>query len=276
MFFGRNDLSKAIERDDLTQVRNLLAQDAGWAAKRGARKQLSLALEKASDEVVLTLAANGWNLLEKNGSNHNALSEAAHHARHAIISAWVKDFPLLWSREDCAKLLNIAIRNKDMPTLRYLIDNNISDPDALPGYWDKPLNIAQAQQNGEAVQILRAALAGNTAPVRAVEVATPAVNNDVSATTVWHVVDAATIIRVREQAAAGYRLTDIFNFATGTIICVQRNLETDQETAVTLDLNAASAAPLAQEARAQLEQAGGKPSVAPPSAAIVKKPAGGA
>lgn len=268
MLFKRSALRKAIENNDTAQVIDLLARHPESARKGNPRHLISIALNKADDDIVLALGRAKFNLLENNGTG-SALEEAASLARHGVIKAWAEEFPLLWSAQDLCKLLNIAVRKHDNETLRFLIDNQLADPDAMPGYWDKPLNIALSHKNAEAVQMLRAEIArreGLAAPV-----ATPI--HAARAATEWHMVDATTIMRVRDVTAAGYRLTDIFNFAMGTCTSVQRNLETDAETAVTIDLSTPAAAAATAEAHAKLVAAGGKPP-ALPRALHLAKPTG--
>lgn len=271
MLFGRSAMKKAIESNDSAAVADLLAQHPDMATKRGARGWLSTALQKADDDIVFALSNAKWNLLEAGLNGHTALEEAAHYARCTIIKTWIDQFPLLWSEQDRAKLLNIVLRKNDIDTLRFLIENRLADPDALPGYWDKALNIAVSQKNGEAVQLIRAELA-RRADEYAVTTPAPVVkaaNVDVE----WHMVDAATIMRVRDVAAAGYRLTDIFNFAMGTCTSVQRNLETNAETAVTIDLTAPAATAAVKDAHARLLAAGGTPP-ALAQAVRINKPTG--
>ena len=271
MLFGRSAMQKAIENNDSAAVTDLLAQHPDMPTKRGARGWLSTALQKGSDDVVFALSDAKWNLLEAGFNGHTALEEAAHYARGSVIKAWIEQFPLLWSEQDRAKLLNIAVRKNDIDTLRFLLENRLADPDALPGYWDKALNIAVSQKNGEAVQLLRAEIARRenertvTTPVPVIKTA----DVDVE----WHVVDATTIMRVRDVTAAGYRLTDIFNFALGTCTSLQRNLETNAETAVTLDLTTPAAADAVKDAYARLLAAGGMPP-ALPNAVRISKPTG--
>jgi len=274
MLFKFSALKDAIVKDDFEQVKHLLTNHPELASKRNASKALALALAMASDEVVLALSDAGWNLLEKNWSSRTGLEEAVFCGRQVVITAWMERYRLLWSEDDKARLLNISIEKNDIPTLRFLLESGISDPEAIYGYY-APLNIALQMRNAEAVLLLRSMM-GEDAPTVGADV--PKDNSTSSLPVLpsaqWHMVDDTTVIRVREQAAAGYRLTDIFNFALGTCISVQRNLETNSETAVTLDLTAAASQTAAQEAHAQLERAGGKPPALPQPAPLLRKGAG--
>lgn len=275
MLFKLTALNKAIAADDIAQVKDLLARYPQLAAKNSAYESMDTALAKASDDMVLLLSDAGWNLLNTNRSSRHALQEAVYCGRQAIITQWLERYPLLWTQEDCAKLLLIAVEKKDTVMLQFLLDSGISNPAHPLPYYENPLHKAQTERYQDAVLILRRAIAARKDDGQAVPSIPAAVvqTSDV-APVQWHMVDDTTIIRVREQAAAGYRLTDIFNFALGTCISVQRNLETNSETAVTLDLTAAASQTAAQEAHAQLERAGGNPPALPQPAPLLRKGGG--
>lgn len=275
MLFKLGALNKAIANDDLAQVKDLLARFPQLSAKRRSFECMDVALAKASDEMVFTLSDAGWNLLTTNVSSRTALQEAVHRGRQTIVAQWIERYPMLWSEADRANLLMVAVDKNDCDTLRFLIDSGISNPAHPFPYWENPLLKAQTQRRQDAVQILRAAIAASAGTVQqqAQDEAAPAESVAAPDTPAvqWHLVDDQTIIRVREQREAGYRLTDIFNFALGTCISVQRNLESGSETAVTLDLAQAATTPAVQEAHAQLLRAGGNPPALPANGAVLRK-----
>lgn len=271
MLFKLGALNKAIANDDLAQVKDLLARYPQLQTKVRAYESMDIALAKGSDAMVLALAAAGWNLMATNTHDRTALQEAAYQGRQAIVSQWIVQYPMLWTPQDRARLLLTAVQKKDNVMLRFLIDSGISDPAVALPYYENPLHKAQVERNQDAVQILRAAIAARGGDNAA---ATPAAQAHAQVDAVqWHMVDDTTVIRTREQRDAGYRLTDIFNFALGTCVSVQRNLETGAETAVTIDLAQAASAVAEADARAQLQRLGGNPPVLRGSS-VVKKATG--
>ncbi len=272
MFFKLNALNKAIAKDDLAQVCDLLARYPDLAERQGARHSMSLALEKSHDLVALALSDAGCNLLRRNADGLTVLQEAVAHARHTLIAAWLERFPLLWNEVDRARLALVAVDCRDIVTLRFLVENSISDPlhPALSAS-EKPLLRAALCNNQEAIQYLRG-IEKEKAAARAREAGVDMTGGGAArGRSAWHLVDDSTIIRVREHAGAGYRLTEVFNFAAGACISVQRNLETGQETAVVLDLTAPACAALAREAGEQLARAGGNALPPGTRSALVKK-----
>lgn len=276
MLFKLGHLSKAIAANDIAQVKDLLARYPQLLAKTHAYECMDVALAKASDEMVLLLSDSGCNLLATNRQSHTALQQAVHCGRHAIVTQWLERYPLLWTEADRARLLLVSVLKKDMTTLQFLIDSGISNPAYSLPYYEDPLHKAQTERYQDAVQILRSAIAARN-ETQDLRETVPAIVAAVPAATQaqWHMVDDTTIIRVREQREAGYRLTDIFNFAMGVCTSVQRNLETGQETAVVIDLTAPNSEAIEREARAALEQRGGTPPELARATLLVKKPAGG-
>lgn len=271
MFSQLKELDEAIAHNSLAQVQDILARDPLASSRRGAGRSMRLALEKASDDIVLALSDAGWNLIKHMG-DRTALQEAAFRGRTTIISAWLMRYPLLWGETDRARLLVIAVRQKDLRTLRFLLDQHISDP-TVRLYPGNAAQIAERERDQEALQILRAAISAKNVKAKPSQPQDDTLSAPVPPVQ-WHMVDDTTIIRVREQAAAGYRLTDIFNFAMGRCISVQCNLASGQETAVPLDLTLPAAALAAQEAHAQLIRAGGNPPTLPGKSDILKKAGG--
>lgn len=277
MLFKLGALNKAIAADDIAQVKDLLARYPQLAAKDNAYQCMDTALAKASDAMVLLLSDQGWNLFSTNSASRTALQEAVYCGRQSIVTQWLARYPLLWTPEDRARLLLFAVEKKDMGMLQFLIDSGISDPTCSVPYYDNALNKALTERQQDAVIILRAAIAARQDSAPAVPDHAPAVAVETVSTpmsTHWHMVDNTTIIRVREQRAAGYQLTDIFNFALGSCISVQRNRATGSETAVTHDLTAPASAAAAQEAREALSRAGGKPPALLQSVSPVHKKGG--
>ncbi len=279
MLFKLGALNKAIAADDLAQVKDLLARYPQLQTKTRAYECMDRALAKGSDEMVLALAAAGWNLMAVNTHDRTALQEAVYNGRQAIVTHWIAQYPLLWTPQDRARLLLTAVEKKDNAMLRFLIDSGISDPAVSLPYYENPLHKAQVERNQDAVQILRAAIAARggdstaATPLPA-QAQAPAPVQTAADAAQWHMVDDTTIIRTRAQRTAGYRLTDIFNFALGTCVSVQCNLETGAETAVTIDLSQAASSVAETQARAQLQRLGGNPpALRAPS--VVKKASGG-
>ncbi len=167
------------------------------------------------------------------------------------------------------------MREEQVDTLEFLLREGISDLSRC-NIFNDPLRTARDMEYSEAVQLLTAwkkrhSTVAVSQPDQQNTQAIESVAKPVSSAQ-WHVVDDTTIMRVRHQGEAGYRLTDIFNFAMGNCISLQRNLETDHETAVTSDLSAPACAVAAEQAYEQLVKRGGNP---PPLAKpIVKKAIG--
>lgn len=271
MLFKIGTVCKAIAADDLVQVKDLLARYPHVSTKTRAYECMDVALAKASDEMVFLLSDSGWNLLAANTQSRTALQQAVYCGRQSVVREWLARYPLLWTEEDRTKLMLVAVEKKDTAMLKFLIDSGISNP-ALPlPYYENPLHKAMTERYQDGVQILREGSAARRGKQEDAARDMPAPGADPVAPARWHMVDDTTIILVREQRTAGYRLTDVFNFALGTCISIQRNLETNAETAVTLDLSAVSGTATVQAAHAELIRAGGNPPSLPKAPSPLRK-----
>ena len=211
---------------------------------------LGFALILERDDLVRTLVDLGASPLHHVDHNYpNMLFVAAALGRAEIVTEWVDAYRAA-SREiniDDDTLLHIACQHKQPKCVRVLLAHGFYTASKSTS-GRSPLLYAEQAGDLESVKMLHAAERGQlpdrnerqgelvlrraqrTGPVP--EVLPAAILPTVQTPDGWHVIDDARVARVTDVPAIGYRLTEIFNFATGEVMRLNRNLETGAETAV--------------------------------------------
>lgn len=212
---------------------------------------LGFALILERDDLVRTLVDLGASPLHRVDHNYpNMLFVAAALGRADVLVEWLDTYrgAARETNGDDDTLLHIACQHKQPNATRVLLARGFYT-DSKSESGRSPLLYAEQAGDLESVKMLHAAERGQlpdraeragehdlrrasrSGPVpQALPVAiapTPAQRVDG-----WHVVDDSRVARVTDVPAIGYRLTEIFNFATGEVLRLNRNLETGAESAV--------------------------------------------
>ncbi len=250
-------LYKAIAKNDLPTIKAILAQHPelvdrsrydGFALNLRFRP-LDRALATANDDIVQYLAekVDMGAALPYEAKGQSYVEVAAEHGRDAFAKEWLTNYSGIWPAQSavCNKTLSIAARNGNMELARWLIEQQLVDVNAANTRGISALGEAQASGNAELADYLTAVLRDQ----KTTAATAPAVG--------WSLIDSQTVAYQRSQDGAGYRLTDIFNFAQGTCVTLYRNLETDVETPVQNTFATLAGTSALAEAQAQLQRLGG-------------------
>ncbi len=210
---------------------------------------IGFALLLERDDLVRTLVELGATPLHKVDSNYpNMLFVAAAFGRTAILQEWLETYRAA-ARQlngDADTLLHIACQHRQPAVTRLLLANGFYT-EAKSDSGRSPLLYAEQAGDLDSVRLLHAAARGElpaktartdelvlrsaqrTGPVPHV---VQLIEQPRAPADDWHLIDTARVARVTDVPAIGYRLTEIFNFSTGEVLRLNRNLETGAETAV--------------------------------------------
>lgn len=188
-------------------------------------------------EALLELGAN-VNLPDY---HRNTLCNAADYGRTQMLIKIATQAPHLL--ED--RVLHYAAKAGDAEMVSFLLARGLN-PLYKDSYGQTPCHYAQQAKNEAALSLLQ--------PYIDAENERHLARNQVGDR--WQVTGADTIAWVHTETAIGYRVTELFNFASLQHTRIYRNLETDQESVETLDLRASPPAPTVLEAYRRLGDSG--------------------
>lgn len=262
--FEKDKLAKAIAANDLqtiTKIVNakgpgILAKRLGVLSKRDAyqpgdeylgrifRKPaaLAFALLVAEQKTIDHLQELGASPTDKVDSNYpNMLFAAAALGRKQALENWLDDYreAAQVRNADNDSLLHVAClhgqwRITELLLARGFYTRDKSDSGRTPLAYAEEANdrhsIRMLHQAEEATQV-RAPVAPRLLPA-APETIKQKIDQTPVTSDVWHVIDADRVARVTNVPEIGYRLTEIFNFASGEVMRLNRNLESGAETAI--------------------------------------------
>lgn len=210
---------------------------------------LGFALIMQNDALARALVDLGASPLHRIDSNYpNMLFVAAALGRADVLTDWLDAYRAA-AREvngDDDTLLHIACMHRQPAVTRLLLARGFYTT-SKSGSGRSPLLYAEQSGDLKSVTLLHAAERGDLpdSGARAGELilrraqrtgpvpnAVPAQGFVAPPVDGWHVIDAMRVARVTDASAIGYRLTEVFNFATGEVLHLNRNLETGAETAV--------------------------------------------
>lgn len=210
---------------------------------------LGFALIMQNDELARVLVDLGASPMQRVDSNYpNMLFVAAALGRGDILVEWIDAYRGA-ARElngDDDTLLHVACMHRQPDVTRLLLARGFYTT-SKSGSGRSPLLYAEQSGDLNSMKLLHAAERGEMPDkgVRTGELVlrraqrTGPVPNAVAAADFaaapvdgWHVIDAMRVARVTDAPAIGYRLTAVFNFATGEVLRLNRNLETGAESAV--------------------------------------------
>ncbi len=260
--FEKNKLLRAIIANDANAIRAIVAKNGSailskrlpvtfsrppgevWPGDdniRGIFKKppaLALALigvHAATDDLLVELGAAP--LQRINANYPNMLFAAAALGRADILADWLDAYRggAHARNDDNDSLLHIACLHNAQKVVILLLENGFYT--TQKSFSDRsPLDYAEATNDRNLIALLHAAEKGAQMPRwqdhGPAPLAVPALPAPEVALNEWHIIDADRIARVTDAPAIGYRLTEIFNFATGEVMRLNRNLETGAESAV--------------------------------------------
>lgn len=231
-------------------LREQAKQDSNIAPAFDKPNALALALCAAEDKTIRTLVDLGaMPLSSPRGSFYpNMLFVATALGRDSILAEWTysyrpaafsREFPIsgwVLDRRQLKTLLHVACDHGQSACARVLLNAGLLaglDKDI----WPDLLLRAQFSGDRESYALIEAAIQElsakkNDAEYEPMPVPSVAASLELSPNG-WHVIDDTRVAKVTQAAALGYCLTDIFNFATGEVLHLSRNLASNVETATT-------------------------------------------
>ncbi len=269
--FTKSKLAKAIAANDRDKVDRILERYPELINEPldNHVRPLSIAIGDNHIDMAAQLVARGARVSEAGHHGPNMLFDALHHDHLVLVKAWAQDNrELLLARSVFGtSLLHVAAKSNNVPALHWLLQEGL-DVEALDNRSRTPLQLAELYANEQAIAVLRPYQEkANLQHKRQAQKLVIREEGDEK----WTKLDDNRIAQVQHLPEIGYRVTAIFNFATGERTRIYRNVETDQESAetTTFDVHAPSADAL--EAFEKLQPARGQMQRTAPAAAILKR-----
>ncbi len=233
--FERSKLRKAITADLVSASREILAKKpdlANMTLSDYGPRALSIALNGGSLEMVRMLVDAGARLDISGQHGRTMLFDAVRHGRMDVLQDWSEAYSTLFHERSYDKktLLHEAAIAGHEDIVLWLMETKGIDSEARNDNGRTALFFAEKHQHEKVRAILKPlqdqSLKGYRAKAR-----TLAGHQD--AGTPWKLLDSARVARVQDDEAIGYRLTEIFNFATLERTRLYRNLDSNAESAET-------------------------------------------
>lgn len=267
VFFQAHRIAEAIRYDRMDTLQKLLAKGADPNAhEEYGRMPLELAALKGNVTAAALLIAAGASadMIYQDGT---LLHIAAARGNVALAKLFLEKFPDMKSGLDDGRNtpLHLAAAAGHAEMVTFLIDAGF-DPAVKNAENRNALYMAQRKSHPDVIEILEAYHEKNPLPrpVLPRQIAEAAPQADTPAapaaagntTDGWHVLADDRIAHVTLDAAIGYKITEIFNFAARERTRLYHNLETRAESAESRDFDdIAEKAPL-EEALERLRAAG--------------------
>ncbi len=296
MFFTKTPdekLLKAAKKGDVKGIENALAKGANInATANNGSTALRLATVANEIEAVRLLLESGADPNIQNISGYTPLSRAAGQGFQEILALLLADGRTALDTQDNRgdTALRTAVINRETRSVGLLLEKG-ANPDIQNDEGKTALTRAVAQGYNEIVKLLLesdantglkdhqgwAAIdyarnannftaaellyqAGVEAPEQAQNVKKPEQKDAETPQTQWHITDDLEITRVARKPAIGREITDIFNFRSGRMTTLAKDLKTSAETMTDRSFSEIPDAAWIEEARDAYEaQTGTRP-----------------
>lgn len=255
----KKKLLQALKADDVAAVRLLLQKHPEMLNRCVTRDHpgpLALALKHGSDEMVEAVLAAGADLdAQPHWCGPHVISDAIANGRLPYVQAWLDGRDHLLTPGDKRwTLMHVAASYGQVTAAALLVARGM-DP-VLRAGDETPLDIARNKKHEAMVAFLQPYYEADSQRQRQRRAA-EALLRPADDAAHWHKIDSQTVAQVREDAALGYRLTTVFNFALGQCTTIHRNLATDAESAVQCAIAGMAGTPGLAEAEERLQAMGG-------------------
>lgn len=238
---------------------------------------LAWAAQRNREEVVALLLSHGADPNPKDGSGMSPLLRAVNHKNLDAVKALVAAGATVNAGDSDQKTpLLLAVRHGAGDLVKFLVENG-ADVNVRGRDGNTPLHLAAQQgfanlakyliengadRNAANVNLNTAAdVAEKEYPVLAAMIrgeAAPAVPPAEPADSVWKLVAADEIARVRSKEGIGYRITEIFNFSARTYTHIACNLESRAESQAVKSFSELDGGGLVDAAYDELVRLGGR------------------
>lgn len=233
--FEKGKLHRAVQNGDIEAVakviktkRHLLNEDLGDYKPR----PLSTALRLGNREMIDFLHSSGAHVTQHGRHGRNMLFDAVYHARFDVLKDWAAGYSgamqeTSWSGET---LLHTAASRGHAEIVAWLLEEQGFDSEKPDENGRTALYYAEKYQRESVMAILKPLQKKSLQKYEAK--ATRLMDNGQTVGN-WRVLGSARVAQVQDDSAIGYRITEIFNFATMERTRLYRNIDSDAETVET-------------------------------------------
>lgn len=277
--FEKGKLRRAIVNGDIEAVKVLLAKKPVLANMRlgdYTARPLSMALARGDRAMIDAIHDSGAHVTQGGDCGKNMLFDAVYHGRLDVLKDWAVKYSTILRETGYSgqTLLHLAAERGRADIALWLLEEHKFDSEKQDEYGRTALYYAEKHQRESVIAILKPLQkqALQKYQDKATRMMAPTASKPL-----WRKLDDHRIAQVRDDSAIGYRITEIFNFATFERTRLYRNVETNAESVESrsfADIGGVDNADL-ELARTALKASGGKPPEALPGQTprlIAKKP----
>ncbi len=275
--FEKGKLRRAIANGEIETAKAIIAKKPVLANMRlgdYAARPLSIALACGDRAMIDAMHDSGAHVTQNGDHGKNMLFDAAYYGRLDVLRDWAQKYTTVMGEKSWSgqTLLHVAAERGHADMVVWLLEDQKFNSEKQDEYGRTALYYAEKYKHEAVIAVLKPLQkqALQKYQDKAARMIAPA-----AAKPLWRKLDDDRIAQVREDTAIGYRVTEIFNFASNERTRLYRNLETNAETVESrsfaelgITLN-----PDLERARAALKAAGGKAPAAlePPSPRLIAK-----
>lgn len=266
--FEKSKLRRAIVAGDIETAKTLIAKKpilANVYLGEYSGRALSLALSRGNRAMVDAIHDSGAHVTQSGDCGKNMLFDAVYHGRLDVLKDWAVSYSTIVHEKSYSgqTLLHLAAERGRIDIALWLLEELKFDSEKQDEYGRTPLYYAEKNKHDSVIAVLKPLQkqALQKYQDKATRMMAPTASKPL-----WRKLDDNRVAQVRDDSAIGYRITEIFNFATFERTRLYRNIETNAETVESrsfAELGAHVAAEL-ELARNALKAAGGKPPEALP------------
>ena len=277
--FEKSKLRRAIVNGEIDTVKAILVKKPVLANMRlgdYSARPLSIALAHGDRAMVDAIHDNGADVTYAGDCGKNMLFDAVYHGRLDILKEWSTKYSAVLVEKGYSgqNLLHMAAERGRADIAIWLMEEHRFDSEKQDEYGRTALYYAEKNKHDSVVALLKPLQkqALQKYQDKGTRMITPT-----AAKPLWRKLDDHRVAQVRDDAAIGYRITEIFNFATFERTRLFRNIETNAESVESRSFSeiGINDNPELENALTALKSLGGKPPEMLPGQAprlIAKKP----
>ena len=233
--FEKGKLHKAVQNGDIEAVakvikvkRHLINEHLGDYRPR----PMSTALRIGDREMIDFLHDNGAHVTQSGNYGRNMLFDAVYHGRLDVLKDWAPRYTGVMPETSYSgeTLLHTAASRGHAEIVAWLLEEQGFDSEKPDENGRTALYYAEKYQRESVMAILKPL---QKKSLQKYEAKATRLMDDGQSIGSWRVLGTARVAQVQDDSAIGYRITEIFNFATMERTRLYRNVDSDAETVET-------------------------------------------
>lgn len=260
--FEKGKLRRAIAGGEIEVAKAIIVKKPILANMRlgdYSARPLSIALACGDRAMIDAMHDSGAHVTQSGDHGKNMLFDAAYYGLLDVLKDWAVKYTTVMGEKSWSgqTLLHVAAERGHADMVVWLLEDQKFNSEQQDEYGRTALYYAEKYKHEAVVAVLKPLQkqALQKYQDKAARMIAPAASKPL-----WRKLDDNRVAQVRDDAAIGYRITEIFNFATSERTRLYRNLETNAETVESRSFAeiGGAANPELEHARTALKSYGGK------------------